>query len=135
MKKDNGVTMFTTIDFGIFQGKICFSCGFTEKELRAHFIKQGCKDWASCLRSIELGENCLGIACKRMYKNMEFYFLILRDPFRFTDQEYCTLAHECLHLVQFRLMDILDRDAETECEAYLHTHLMTQILKHLRGEI
>lgn len=128
--------MFTTVNFGQFQGKICFSCGFTVKELIEHFKKQECKEWAAGLRSVEhLGPEVLGQASKRTYKNVELFYLILRDPFKFTDQEYITLAHEVLHLVQFRLRDILDRDQETECEAYLHTHIMQQILSALRGDI
>lgn len=134
-QKSKGISMFTTVNFGQFQGKIVFSCGFTVKELIKHFKKQDCHDWASGLKSIDLGNHTLGIACKRTYKKTQLFYLILRDPFKFTDQEYCTLAHEVLHLVQFRLIDILDRDQETECEAYLHTHIMQQILSALRGEV
>jgi hypothetical protein len=32
------------------------------------------------------------------------------------------------------LPDILERDREIEAEAYLHTHLMRNILNTLRGE-
>lgn len=60
------------------------------------------------------------------------HFILIFDDFKFTDDEMCKLAHEVLHICQFYLPDVLNRDKEIEAEAYLHTHLMSQCLKLLR---
>lgn len=135
MKNDKkGLYIIHGIDFGIFDGTVSFACGYSIKEMQAFYLKEGCKDWAGGLRGVTLLPNCRGMAMYRVVKGVHLWYLIMREPFGFTDDEYCTLAHECLHLVQFRLKDTLDRDREFECEAYLHTHLMKQCLKALRGE-
>lgn len=128
-----GISILHPIDFGIFPGTISFACGMTIEEIKAEYKKQGCDNWTLAIKGITLDKHCAGIACQRVSKGIHYYFLILPKPFHFTDDEMVTLAHECLHLVQFRLNGILDRDREFECEAYLHSHLMTQILKALRS--
>lgn len=60
------------------------------------------------------------------------HFILIFEEFKFTDDQMCKLAHECLHICQFYLPDVLDRNKEIEAEAYLHTHLMSQCLKLLR---
>ena len=60
--------------------------------------------------------------------------IIFIKIFDFSDWSMCTLAHECLHITQFMLPEILDRNREYECEAYLHTHIMEQALNKLRGK-
>lgn len=120
------------INFGIFEGNISFSCGMSMADLKEAYIAQGCHNWAGGLRGITLEGGCQGVAVERKYKGEYLYYLILAKPFTFTDEEIITLAHECLHLVQFRLKYTLDRDREYECEAYLHSYLMKQILKALR---
>jgi hypothetical protein len=121
------------IDFGIFGGRVSFACGYSIKQLHAFYKKEDCNDWAGGLRGVYMPDSCRGIAMQRKYKGKWLWYLILKDPFGFTDEEFITLAHECIHLVQFRLKDVLDRDREYECEAYLHSHLMSQCLKALRG--
>jgi len=61
------------------------------------------------------------------------FYIILTEEFDFSDYAYCKLAHEVLHICQFILPDILNRDREYECEAYLHTHIMMQCLNQIRG--
>ena len=124
--------MLTPINFGIFPGIISFTCGYTIKQIKKIYNGQGCKDWTAALKDVELVDSCLGMAMHRIHKGSNYWYCILRDPFTFTDQEMVTLSHEVLHLVQFRLNGVLDRDREFECEAYLHTHIMTQILDQLR---
>lgn len=60
------------------------------------------------------------------------FYIIIKPKFKFTDYEFCKLAHEVLHICQYVLVDILDRNKEQEAEAYLHTHLMEQCIKVLR---
>lgn len=62
------------------------------------------------------------------------FYIYIGEEFKFTDYEYCKLAHEVLHICQFLLPDFLDRNREFESEAYLHTHLMEQCLKAIRGK-
>lgn len=138
--KPKGISLFTTIDFGTFDGKILFSCGFQIKELIAELSKQDCGEWNKGLKidSKMFHKGACAYASKYNFnvdgEKRTYYYLIIKDPFNFTDQEYTTLAHECLHLVQFRLIDILNRDNELECEAYLHSYLMNKCLSHLRLE-
>lgn len=138
-KKSKGVSMFTTIDFGTYSGKIVFACGYSPKELIKEFKKQKCQDWAKGLKtcSIDFDDSCVGFArCLTIqYKGKEvtLYYLILKDPFTFNDEQYITLAHECLHLVQFRLIELMNRDNEIEAEAYLHSYLMQQCIDKIRG--
>lgn len=104
----------------------------TIDEIKAIYKEQGCINWYSGLRGVTIGKHCAGMALYRVIKSEHLYYLIMPNPFAFTDHEMITLAHECLHLVQYRLDGILDRDREFECEAYLHSHLMSQILEQLR---
>lgn len=133
MSESKGLYIIHGINFGIFAGLIAFTCGYTLKELKSHYKKNDGKIWLEGLKQLEFPNTCRGMAVEVKVKGTYLYYLIIRDPFTFTDDEYCTLAHECIHLVQFRLKDVLDRDREFECEAYLHTHLMSQCLKALRG--
>lgn len=86
----------------------------------------------------KLFDSCGYLACKRIIKNVKtgetktLFYIFIKGEFKFTDYEMVKLAHECLHICQFSLPDILDRDKENEAEAYLHSHLMHQILKLLR---
>ena len=65
-------------------------------------------------------------------KDKTFYFIIFMEVFDFSDWHYIKLAHECLHICQFFLPTVSQREQEHECEAYLHTHLMQQALNALR---
>ncbi len=61
------------------------------------------------------------------------FYLVIKNKFRFDDFDYCSLAHEVVHLCQFILPDILDRDREIEAEAYFHSYLMTKVLDAIRA--
>jgi hypothetical protein len=61
-------------------------------------------------------------------------FYIIMPSWNNRDWDFIKLAHECLHACQFVLPLFLERDKEHECEAYLHTHLMSQILEIIRSE-
>ncbi len=50
-----------------------------------------------------------------------------------THEMYTLIAHEVLHIVQFTALDFhFDMIEEKEATAYLHSHLMKQILKKLK---
>lgn len=129
-----------TLDAGIFPFKIMLSSGFSYDEIIKELKKQKCDEWALGLRDdkelIGSGKNFAlhrTITHTKHGESVHFY-IIFTDIFNFTDWSMCKLAHECLHICQFMLPLMLDRNKEFECEAYLHTYLMEQALKKLRGK-
>lgn len=131
------------LDTGIFPATILFSCGFTYDEIIKDLKKKKAKDWLNGLDEDKELINCKaswGMAMRRDCENTKtgekkiLFYIILKDRFDFTDGSYCKLAHEVLHICQFFLPDILNRNKEHEAEAYLHTHIMNSCLKALRGK-
>lgn len=126
-------TFIKWLDNGQFHGSICFCYGLTQKEIVAKLKKEGQKNWAGALELQELNIEGSGrFALRRRYEEKLYFFIILVEQFKFTDYEYCMLAHEITHICQFMLPDYLDRDREIECEAYFHTHVMRQCLEKIR---
>lgn len=146
-KKVKVIKKIEFLNMGCYPGTVLFSVGFSYKELKNTIDKQykigRWKDedrlW---LRGIENEDKLLNsgtyFALKRELINEKIglektlYYIIITEQFKFTDYEMCKLAHEIIHICQFFLPDILDRNKEIEAEAYLHTHLMQQSLKILR---
>lgn len=129
------------LDTGIFPASIMLSVGFNYDEISYHLTKMKAWPWKTALSLdkplIDGGNN---FALRRIIENKKtkeierrLFYLILKTPFNFSDYDYCKLAHECVHLCQFILPDMLDREREYECEAYLHTHIMKQCLDAIRG--
>jgi hypothetical protein len=146
-KKKNHFIDF--LNMGCYPGCVCFCHGYSVDELYAILEKlYSTKKWELemgipiYLKALE-GEGSVlkkgkYFALKRVlthpkYGEKRCFFILIFDDFKFTDDEMCKLAHECLHICQFYLPDVLNRDQEIEAEAYLHTHLMSQCLKLLRG--
>lgn len=138
--KNKIVKVLSWLDTGIFPATIMFSCGFKYDEIVKLLKQKKAHDWFSGIADekgfIDSGNY---FAFKRIIENTKtgqrktMFYIIITDQFKFTDTEYCKLAHEALHICQFFLPDCLDRDKEHECEAYLHTHIMSQCLSVLRG--
>lgn len=132
MAKD--VCVFGFIDFGIFPDYCLFSCGFTYEDLVSELEKKGYKGWTKAVKShkdyIKRGNWC---ALKATIKDEVFWIIVAPKAFDFTDDDYCHLAHECLHIYQWYLPSYLDIEKEIEAGAYLHSHLMKQCLKIIRG--
>lgn len=127
------------LNTGIFPAHICFNCGFTYDEIVKLLKKKKALEWVQPIEhDKELIDSGKNFALRRSMENVKtgkkvtFFYIILIDRFKFSDYEMCVLAHEILHICQFLLPDILNRDKETECEAYLHTYIMQDILKILR---
>lgn len=138
MAKKKEYKVIGSLNTGIFDAYVTFSCRFTYDEIVENLKQQNCHEWAESIsEDKEFIDNGYHFALKRTVTKKTdtrtYFFIILKD-FRFTDQDYCELAHEVLHICQFLLPDVLDRNREFECEAYLHTHLMKQCLKLLRGK-
>jgi len=127
------------IDFGIFPESLMLTSGFSYDEIMALLKKKRQTSWAQALRpSKPIVEKSKWLAIEqdmiddKTGDTYKYYFIIIKDPFDFSDMSFCTLAHEVLHIVQFNLVHHLDRNKEIEAEAYLHTHLMKQCLVALR---
>ena len=140
MKVKHSSKILHWLDNGCYPGYVMFSCGFSYDEIMKLLKKKKAKHWIIGISDdktfIDKG-NYFGlhriISNKKTGKEVNLYYIIIKDRFTFTDYEYCKLAHEILHICNFFLKDILDRDKEFEAEAYYHTHIMTQCLKILRS--
>ena len=137
MKQDKCLNF---IDFGIYPGYCCFSNGYSYEELIEELkgYKGPNDQWALAIRDDRnLIENGNYLALHRIIekkdKKVNYFFIITKDLFKFTDYEIIKLAHECLHICQFSITDFLDRNREYESEAYLHSHLLKQCLSILRS--
>ena len=130
------------LDTGIFPASVLFSYQFEYDEMISLLKRKRATWWWNGLMDdkglIDNG-NYFGLARDvdnlKTKESKKLFYIIIKEEFKFTDYEYCKLAHECLHICQFMLPDILKRDREYECEAYLHTHLMDQCLKAIRGTL
>jgi hypothetical protein len=129
-----------TLNAGIFPFKIMLSAGFTYDEIMKELKRQKCDQWLAGLKEEKaMIDSASNFAIKRVVSNKKhgdqtLFYIIFIKPFDFSDWAMCTLAHEVLHICQFMLPLMLDRDREYECEAYLHTHIMEQVLHKLRGK-
>lgn len=128
-----------TLDAGIFPCKVLFSVAVTHEEILSKLKKNKSMDWHDCVANEVDYYKLPYWAGKRVYRHTKnntertYFLLHIGRPFDFSDWDMVMLAHECVHLCQFILKEILDRDREIEAEAYLHSHLMTQALKILRS--
>lgn len=138
MTKNKKFQSIEWISFGIFPGYLMFVHDFKHSDIIKELDKLKAEDWKS---GIEYEEDFVDNGCwKAMYREVintkgiskKLFYLIIPEQFDFSDYDYARLAHEILHICQFYLPDVLDRNKEHEAEAYLHTHLMTKCLEVLR---
>lgn len=130
------------LDTGIFPATVLFIHRFSYEETIRLLKEKKADGWLGAFNRAIKSNNLTEtgwwanwtLMQDRKTKEAANYFFIHIPNFEFTDYDYCKLAHEIVHIVQFMLPDILDRNREIEAEAYLHTHLMKQCLKVLRGE-
>lgn len=134
------------INHGCYPGFTMFSCGFKYDEIISELkkmyktTKEEEKDqhWLIALQGDKVlidGGTKFGL--RRVIENTKTgetkdLFYIILDEFKFEDYDYLALAHECLHICQFFLPNILDRNKEIEAEAYFHSHLMKKCLEAIR---
>lgn len=126
---------FAILNFGSFSGDICFSAGYSHEELLAALKRKRKTALAfSCAHHKDLfhPQCALETSVDDDGVITYYYFIFIEAEFDFSDHDMVMLAHEVLHVCQFRLPKMLDRDREYECEAYTHTHIMNQCLKELR---
>lgn len=124
------------LDTGIFPANIAFIYNHTHEDVRKHFCKLKAWDWFAGLTGDEgLFKKTQCFACKRVLEDStgrkptkNLFYIVINRPFKKTNEDYIILAHEVTHICQFILPSILERDREIEAEAYLHSHIMRQIL-------
>lgn len=138
MKNKKPAKIIRYLNTGIFPATILFSMGFNYDEIIKHTKKHG--EWGMALRDDKvLVDSGSWLGLKRVIENVKtgeertHYYIILPKGFDFSDYDYIRLAHEVLHICQFMLPDILNRNKEIEAEAYLHSHIMSQCLKEIRA--
>lgn len=126
------------LDFGIFPGHCMFVMGFTYDEVIEILEEKGAHDWIKGLYGWKdrITENSNRAFSVEIYHtetgdSKYLYYIFLKD-FDRSDWAFCKLAHEVLHVCQFYLPGVLDRNREHEAEAYTHTHLMNQCLKAMQ---
>jgi len=136
--------IFDFINHGCYPGYTLFSVGFPYEDLlkilkTKKYSQEGVNFWYEGLaHESELFSTGKWFALKRVIENKSkgleknLTYIIITEKFNYSDYDYCKLAHECMHIEQFFMQDILDRDKETEACAYFHTHLMEQCLKIIR---
>ncbi len=128
----------TFLNGGIFSAKVFFSCGMTHKEILKFLRKNGHPEWAYAIQDDRenIEKKSAVFTCKELSDKVasaHYCYIILNEPFDFSDDNHTSLAHEIIHACQWILPDFLDRNKEHEAEAYFHTHLMTQCLGFLRS--
>lgn len=134
--KKKAISCIEYLDTGIFPATVALIHNKEWEEAREHFSKQKAFDWfAGIVGDKELFDTTSYFATSRILecsagKNPDktLFYIVINEKFKNTHEDYIILAHEVLHLCQFILPYILERDKEIEAEAYLHSHLMRQIL-------
>lgn len=143
-KKTKKIQIIDWLDFGSFPGTILFIVGHDYnsaiKYLKKNFKKSFWESaWPEALEEIKskFDEKIDGFAGRYVMthksKGEQITMILCLKNFNFTDGDYSVLAHEILHLINFELKTLLDRDREHEAEAYTHTHIMMSALNKLRG--
>lgn len=142
MSDNKKIRILDFLNNGIYPGHILFSVGYTFKEIHDKLLKMKYTDYAIGIKdrelkhkqvtgtafSVELIEDDTG-------EERTLFYIVLQE-FNFTDDDYCVLAHEIVHICQFYLKFInVNRNNEVESDAFYHTHLMKQCLKLLRDHV
>lgn len=115
-----------------------------QAELEKHFEGLG-EEWSNWLLGIQgesfgsgeaWGEQYFTTIYNNANEGRRLNYIFLYDGFNFTkDYDYCALAHEIIHLLQFNLPRFgIDMHKETESSAYIHTHVMSECLEALRSQ-
>ena len=117
------------INFGIFDGYALLSIGGTVKEV---LKKEKDKQWKDYLIFLDKMGQTINFANKSELEgkkeNIVFFSIFLEN--KLNEDWYIVLAHEVFHLCQFIAKHYhIDMIEEKESMAYLHSHLMKQILK------
>jgi len=137
------------LDHGCYPGKTLFINGYNYKDtitylrdlLKTEQVnKELLKAWIKVVQEFKSTHESYNWFCgeceifdTKTRINKKFTLVVLPTGFDGTDEDYCRLAHELIHLGQFYLSNVLDRNVEIEAEAYFHTYMMMQVLEVLNN--
>lgn len=141
MSKKKPTKIIETIDFGCYPGRLMYTQGFSHKEVLKELKKAKALEWLEGFKDtkVHYDDDVAGVAIKRVVTDCpkkgdikELYYIIMPNGCNTKNSNnLVTLAHECLHICQLFLPEILDRTQEWEAEAYFHSYIMDKILKIL----
>ena len=124
----------TRIDFGIFPFRCAAVSAASELSALVEYFRVHDENWHAAALKIDpkMHANTCWVTYLR-HSDASCFFLFA-PPFEDRPEWYIAAAHECLHLCQFALplLGTFDRNMEIEGEAYLHTHLMRQVIDAMR---
>lgn len=116
-----------------------FSVGYSFDEISIELKKQKCGGWIEAWNETKYlfnSKECGGFAKKVIMefkgKEYDYFFVHLRDEFKFTDRHHAILSHELIHICTFQLSCLIDIVKENKAFAYTHTHLLEQCYQILR---
>lgn len=117
--------MSTTIDFGSLPG---YAIVFVGGDVKKAIENETDKEWKMYYETLDYDGMTTNFCNKTEIEGTTYYSLFIELP---KDENWYTmLAHEVLHLCQFLCKTHhIDMIEEKESVAYLHTHLMNQIIK------
>lgn len=124
-KKQDKLVNTGNINFGIFPGE-CFVCiGATVKQIAE---TEPDKKWKQYFEFLVEDGMTTNFCNESAVDGLTYYSLFIEE--KKDDAWFAKLAHELLHLCQFICKThVLNMIEEKESVAYLHTHLMNQVLQ------
>ncbi len=138
--KKNKLKVIQWLNMGSYPGYTVFIMGFSFDEVKKILKKKKALDWLNAFNhaiklNTENGCWANGTTMENIKTaEIKYYYFIYIPAFDFKDYDYIKLSHEVLHICQFYLPAILDRNKEHEAECYLHSHLMQQCLNAIRND-
>jgi hypothetical protein len=135
-KKLNPNSSVSFINMGSYPEQVCLIYDMTYREVVDCLKKiPNCKAHLKSIKSMgkKQFKKHKFYAMEDKIKGEEVYFIVFNEKFKFKDTSYAIIAHEILHVIQFYLPKVLDRNVEIEAEAYLHTYLMNKCTGIFRG--
>lgn len=139
-RKEKDLKILEWIPMGHFPGYLMFNYRFKHKELMIELDNLQASNYIQAFSDDPERVDKNWCAMHREMENtktgekINLYMLNIPDVFDFNEPyDYCKLAHEVLHICQFYLPDVLDRNIEIEAEAYFHTFLMEKILNLIKN--
>lgn len=129
------------VDTGIYPYEVLISSNYTSEYIESWLSENtGDVAYKMSLNTVDLD----AYTCKTISSTCQFesehlfveprYIVILNNLNLKNVESHISIAHECLHLVQFISNEVHSLGRELEGEAYLHSYLMRKIYSLLNNE-
>jgi hypothetical protein len=139
MARKKSFKLLEWIPMGCFPGYLMFNYQFKFKELMVELENLEATEYIRAFQDEQKRIDSTWCVMSREFENtvtgekVTYIMLNIPDEFNFQEPyDYCKLAHEIVHVCQFHLPPILDRNVEIEAEAYFHTFLMERVLNLMK---